>query len=196
MISWEEVLRSGVFLGHNDHQLLERAQQNLAVILDNAADAKNLATMLLKIADNCTSNLTVQQYVFTRVEEILGLGMDWSDADVDVYGAKHAHLFTADGKRTIDAPFLRALNSPDIYLQKSASLGLACLYTKCEGNIQSLVQWINSKLSSPAAGKSINQSINRCPTLIIQCPTQIIYHQLHHSLHTMDSFQSMSTNQL
>jgi len=27
----------------------------------------------MKIADNCTSNLPVQQYVFTRVEEILGL---------------------------------------------------------------------------------------------------------------------------
>ena len=44
--------------------------------------------MLLKIADNCTSNLTVQQYVFTRVEEILGLGIDFADADIDVFGAK------------------------------------------------------------------------------------------------------------
>jgi V-type H+-transporting ATPase subunit H len=152
LIQWEEVLRSGVFLGHTDHQLLERAQQNLAVILDSPTDAKVFATMLLKIADNCTSNLTVQQYVFTRIEEILGLGMDFSDADVDVYGSKHAHLFTADGKRLIDAPFLRALNSPDIYLQKSASLALACLYTRCEGNVESLVQWINSKFSSPAGG--------------------------------------------
>ena len=158
LISWEEVIRSGAFLGHNDHQLLEKSQTNLAIILDNPTDAKSLASILIKIADNCTSNLTIQQYVFTRVEEILGLGMDFSDADVDVYGAKHAHLFTADGKRIIDAPFLRALNSPDIYLQKSASLGLACLYTKCEGNVQSLVQWINSKLSSPAAGKTINPS--------------------------------------
>ena len=42
---------------------------------------------------------------------------------------QHAPLFTTDGKRLVDAPFLRALNSPDIYLQRSASLGLACLYT-------------------------------------------------------------------
>ena len=152
LISWEEVIRSGAFLGHNDHQLLEKAQQNLAVILDSPNDSKNLASILIKVADNCTSNLTVQQYVFTRVEEILGLGMDFSDADVDVYGAKHAYLFTSDGTRLVDAPFLRALNSPDIYLQKSASLGLACLYTKCDGNMDSLVQWINSKLTSPEAG--------------------------------------------
>ena len=79
LISWDEVIRSGAFLGHNDHQLLEKSQTNLAVILDSPSDAKNLATILLKIADNCTSNLTVQQYVFTRVEEILGLGMDFSD---------------------------------------------------------------------------------------------------------------------
>ena len=150
LISWEEVLRSGVFLAHQDHQLLERAQTNLAMILDNQTDARTLSTLLLKIADNCTSNLTVQQYVFTRIEEILGV--DASVEDAEVFGAKHAPLFTADGRRLIDAPFLRALNSPDIYLQKSASLGVACLYTKCDGNIDALVQWINSKLASPAAG--------------------------------------------
>lgn len=80
---------------HNDllvqHQLLDQAQSNLAVILDNPENSKKLANMLLKIADNCTSNLTVQQYVFTRVEEILGLGIDYADADVDVFGPKVSH---------------------------------------------------------------------------------------------------------
>jgi hypothetical protein len=42
---------------------------------------------------------------------------------------QHAHLFTLDGKRLIDISFIRALNNPEIYLQRSASLGLACLYT-------------------------------------------------------------------
>lgn len=41
---------------------------------------------------------------------------------------QHASLFTVNG-RLVDAAFLRALNSPEIYLQRSASLGLACLYT-------------------------------------------------------------------
>ena len=45
------------------------------------------------------------------------------------YSPQHAPLFTTDGRRLVDAPFLRALNSPDMYLQRSASLGLACLYT-------------------------------------------------------------------
>jgi hypothetical protein len=120
--------------------------------LDNKQDAKDLTSMLLKIADNCTSNLTVQQYVFTRIEEILGLGTDLADSDVESFGSKHAPLFTSDGVKVVDAPFLRALNSQDIYLQKSASLGLACLYTVCEGNTGALIQWINGKLLSPSAG--------------------------------------------
>lgn len=70
------------------HQLLEKAQENLGVVLDSPQDSKELASMLLKIADNCTSNLTVQQYVFTRIEEILGLGVDFGDADIDVFGPK------------------------------------------------------------------------------------------------------------
>jgi hypothetical protein len=79
------MLHSGL---HLQHQLLDQSQKNLAVILDNPQKSKELATMLLKIADNCTSNLTVQQYVFTRVEEILGLGIDYNDADFDVFGPK------------------------------------------------------------------------------------------------------------
>jgi hypothetical protein len=88
------------------------------MILDSHQDSKDLTSMLLKIADNCTSNLTVQQYVFTRIEEILGLGTDYSDSDIDIFGPKHAPLFTSDGKHLMDTCFLRALNSPDLYLQR------------------------------------------------------------------------------
>ena len=83
--NFPSILRTGL---HIQHQLLDQSQKNLAVILDNPQKSKELATMLLKIADNCTSNLTVQQYVFTRVEEILGLGIDYNDADFDVFGPK------------------------------------------------------------------------------------------------------------
>jgi len=120
----------------------------LGVILDNPQDSKELAKMLISIAENCTSNLTVQQYVFTRIEEILGLGTDFSDADVEVFGARHAHLFTKDGKNLIDGPFLKALSSSDSYLQQSASLGFASLLTVAEGNITAIVHWINSKLDA------------------------------------------------
>lgn len=108
--------------------------------------------MLIKIAENCTSNLTVQQYAFTRVEEILGLGIDLTDVDSDAFGSKHAHLFTSDGVHLIDNSFVRALSSSDIYLQKSAALSLACLLTVCEGNIVSLIHWILQKLSSITNG--------------------------------------------
>lgn len=59
---------------------------------------------------------------------------------------KHAPLFTSDGVHLIDSSFVKALLSTDIYLQRSASVGFANLLTVCEGNISSLINWINSKL--------------------------------------------------
>ncbi len=134
------------------HQLLERAQANLGVVLDNVADARNLSSILVKIAENSGSNLTVQQYIFSRIEEILGIGVDLADADIDAFGSRHAPLFTSDGTNIISSPFLRALSQSDIYLQQSAAVGYACLLTVCEGNENALIQWINSKLSSSVAG--------------------------------------------
>jgi V-type H+-transporting ATPase subunit H len=106
--------------------------------------------MLIKIAD--TSNLTVQQYTFTRIEEILGRGSDYTDTDKMSLVKKNAKLFTSDGTRIVDAPFLRALNSSDNYLQRVASEGLGYLLTVCEGNASALIQWINTKLVSTSAG--------------------------------------------
>eukprot|EP01038_Epipyxis_sp_PR26KG_P010714 gene10714-14386_t len=151
-IQWEEILRSGVVLKSTDHQLLERSQGILSVILDNPQQAKDLASMLIKIAENCVSNLTVQQYAFTRIEEILGLGGDYEDADKDAYGVKHAHLFTVDGVKLADISFVRALSIADIYTQKSAALSFACLLTATEGDVNSLINWIISKLTVNTAG--------------------------------------------
>lgn len=151
-IQWEELLRSGVVLQHRDHQLLEKAQGNLSVVLDNATDANEFAKMLLKIAENCTTNLPVQQYVFTRIEEVLGLAVDASDKDRDAFGLKHAPLFTTDGRKLADNAFVRAINFSDLYLQRSASVAFAALLTVTEGNTGALVQWINAKLSSPTTG--------------------------------------------
>ena len=50
------------------HQLLEKSQSSLDVVIDNPQDAKDLSGMLLKISD--TPNLIVQQYAFTRIEEV------------------------------------------------------------------------------------------------------------------------------
>jgi hypothetical protein len=108
--------------------------------------------MLVKIAEFCTTNVTVQQYVFTRIEEILGIGVDFSDSDRDIFGIKHAKLFTTDGKQLSDSTFSRAITFSDIYLQKSASLAFATLLTACDGNGAALVNWINTKLSSSSVG--------------------------------------------
>jgi hypothetical protein len=125
-------------------------------VLDNQQDASEFVKILIKIAENCTSNLTVQQYVFTRIEEVLGLVPSADSNDSEAYGMKHASLFTVDsggGKlRLADNAFVRALSFSDIYLQRSASLSFSALLTSYEGNINALISWINTKLSSQSNG--------------------------------------------
>jgi V-type H+-transporting ATPase subunit H len=133
--------------------LLERAQSNLALVLDNEEDAREYVTFLIKIADQCQNNVTIQKYAFTRVEEILGLHPDYNESDLEVFGSKHAKYFLkADTKQVFDAPFIRALNSADNTLQKSAAIGLASLFSAGSGDILSLVSWINSKFVASAQG--------------------------------------------
>ena len=124
----------------------------MGVVLDNSQEASEFVKILIKIAENCTTNLTVQQYVFTRFEEILGLGIDLNDSDREAFGTKHAPLFTVDGKKLADTCFIRALKSSDIYLLRSATLSFACLLTVCDGNTNDLLNWINGKLNSSASG--------------------------------------------
>jgi V-type H+-transporting ATPase subunit H len=109
--------------------------------MNNHSTAKQLVTILLKLADKCTSNLLAQQYVFTRIEEILS-------ADSSDFKARAA-LFTSSPDGPIngsgvvqDGPFLRALRSTDAFIQESASVGLALLYTAYNGEVNSLVSWI------------------------------------------------------
>jgi V-type H+-transporting ATPase subunit H len=153
-VQWEELLRNGIILQHRDHQLLERAQSNLSVVLDSPSDAEEYAKMLLKIAEQSTTNVIVQQYVFTRIEEILGIGIDLTDANADAFGTKHAKLFTVEvGANRIlnDNAFVRAIGFSDNYVQKSASVAFATLLSVYDGNVTALVSWINSKLPSTSA---------------------------------------------
>lgn len=149
IINWPELVRAGMFLSQSEFLLLERAQENLEAAMSNKHDASTLAGALMKIADNCTSSLPVQQYVFTRVEEILGLNpSDFSGTDHEAFVYLRAPYFTIDGINIQDGPFLRGIRSKDPYTQRSASLGLACLLTAREGEVNALVNWICEQLSS------------------------------------------------
>eukprot|EP01031_Cornospumella_fuschlensis_P029619 gene29619-35754_t len=159
-IQWEQLPSSGVFLQHKDHQLLERAQANLAVVLDNQPDAKEYVAMLLKIAENCTTNVVVQQYVFTRMEEILGLGVGPGGADEGVYGMKHAPLFLSSPTNKLSEACFKALQFSDIYVQKAcANVYAALLSVYAEvtektstGGLTTLLTYLTNKISSPAQG--------------------------------------------
>jgi V-type H+-transporting ATPase subunit H len=157
-IDWSRMQSSGVFLTEDDTKLMENAQSNLEMILDDSRNTAQLVSLLMRIADSCTFDRTLQIYVFTKFEEIFGLGLARSSTVGDVgvsslslspsgkdstsrnsgsaYGAKHVPLFleenhlsnTYDAK-VIDGPFLRALSNPDVYLQKAAALSLSFILT-------------------------------------------------------------------
>ena len=84
----------------------------------------------------------MQQYVYTRIEEVLGLNIDTSDVDIAVFGSHNARYFAPDGVNLSDAPFLRAIKSSDPYTRKSASLGLACLLSQKTGKLTEFMEWI------------------------------------------------------
>eukprot|EP00981_Chlorochromonas_danica_P010043 scaffold2953_cov187-Ochromonas_danica.AAC.8 len=160
-IQWEQLPSSGVFLQHRDHQLLERAQSNLSVVLDNPVDAKEYVAILVKVAESCTTNIVVLQYVYTRMEEILGLSWDSrEDVNSDAFGMKHSILFTVEqpqsvpnsGRKLQDNCFRILLTTSDIYLQRTMSTVFAALLSAWDGQVSILLQWVALKLSSQSNG--------------------------------------------
>lgn len=154
-------------------------------MLDNNVDAKEYISILLKIAENCTTNVVVQQYVYTRMEEILGLSQDSKDdVNSDAFGMKHSVLFTMEGgKRINDNCFSRALTqTSDIYLQKSCSIVYAALLTQFEGNANALILWMINKLASVSNGVwemalpalAVLARTDKCKPLLIR--NNIIFH--------------------
>ena len=138
------------------HQLLERSKERLDGVLSVPSDAKKLAEILMSLAD--ASDLAVQQYAFTRIEEILGLGSYIAEADSSACGVKNTSLFMGEAGVVDDAVFLKALENrdrADAYVQKSASLSLACLMSDKpvgQKNVVRLLQWISTTLQSAAPG--------------------------------------------
>lgn len=141
-VDWDSYLRAGVFLSQSEFQLIERAQDNIDFAMGNETSARALANLLMKLADKCTSSVSAQQYVFTRVEEILLGSEDLNDFE------KRALLFTINGKTLQDGPFLRALRSSDQYIQRSASSGLALLLNAGSGEHNSFITWLCEMFST------------------------------------------------
>ena len=110
----------------------------------------------MKLASNSTPHdIDIQQYVFTRVEEVLGLQIEITDVDSSVYGHHRAVLFTADGINVVDAPFFRAMTSSDPFIKRSSSLGLACLLSQKEGKLGEFIDILIQDV-----GYAINSSRN------------------------------------
>lgn len=88
--------------------MLDKAQQNLEGIMKVNSEAKDLVRVLMAVADK-VSNVRILQYVFTRVQEVLGLASEQAFAVVD---KKRADLFSVDGVQLLNSEvFLKCLLS-------------------------------------------------------------------------------------
>ena len=115
LIDWSKILHAGVFFTHENLQTLERNQT-----AKRSSDGSNetigeVLKMLLQLALHCSQDLRVQLYSLVRIEDIL------------LANGKHAALCKDEKGRMILSPFLLALSSANFFLQRSASIGLACL---------------------------------------------------------------------
>ncbi len=124
---------------------MERAESDLEYAMSNAASAKAYVNILMRLADKCTSSISTQQYVYTKIQQVLGVD------NISINVKSRAHLFTFDGNNLQDGPFLRAIRSSDVYTKKAASIGLATLLTVCDGEVNSLISWICDQLLSPVS---------------------------------------------
>jgi V-type H+-transporting ATPase subunit H len=96
--------------------------------------------MMIKIAENCTNNLSIQQYAFLRIEELLGLTGDIeSGGDVAI---KRAPYFANDKGEVPPTSFLRGIRSIDQMVQKSAACGYACLLVHLQGDVSTFINWL------------------------------------------------------
>ena len=93
---FEKINLSQYGLSSSETELVTKAQTNLALVLgskasDGVSDNKTFCSVLMKIASKSSpQDLDIQRYIFTRVEEILGLSVDMSDIDSVVYGHHRA----------------------------------------------------------------------------------------------------------
>jgi V-type H+-transporting ATPase subunit H len=140
IVPWSRIQSAGVFLSASNEKLIEKAQDHLESFMNNADDAAELVRLYYTLANNCTYDLQVQQYVFTRFEEILQLGAAAAAANSSSQqqnqnsnnnkqrGGGFAHLFISKEGELNDGAFIRALTNSDPYLQMCAARGLATIY--------------------------------------------------------------------
>lgn len=139
IVPWSNIQSAGVFLSRANEVLIEKAQSHLESFLLIPEDAMELVRLYYTLANNCTYDLQVQQYVFTRFEEILVLGTltsssgsNGSSVSKESNGSGNrkgfAHLFVTKDGELNDGAFIRALTNSDPYLQLCAARGLATIY--------------------------------------------------------------------
>lgn len=157
---WSRVQSAGVFLSAQNEIVIEKAQNHLESFLMVAEDARDLVRLYITLANNCTYDLQVQQYVFTRFEEILDLGSSTSANSLVANGVKkggngavgvmsYAELFVTKEGDLNDGVFIRALTNTDPYLQKCSARALSNIYANIPAELLPVPEPSQGSLNIP-----------------------------------------------
>ena len=174
IMPWSRVQSAGVFLSAQNEATIEKAQNHLESFMMVSEDARDLVRLYVTLANNCTYDLQVQQYVFTRFEEILDLGSSTSANSLLANGAKnmsngslaaksYADLFVTKEGDLNDGVFIRALTNSDPYLQKCSARGLSTIYASISPELLPIPghsQYLSIPLSPSGGGGNTGTTVD------------------------------------
>ena len=93
-VNWDLLVKNSDFLSESEYLMLEKSETLGDDLLKTESTAQNFARLLVKIAENCSSDFGVLKFVFSKMETTLRLGPTVTSSGT----ASRASLFKlADG---------------------------------------------------------------------------------------------------
>jgi V-type H+-transporting ATPase subunit H len=172
-------------------QLVREAETSLDrfVNSDGLQELQSLVNVYLSLLQSNTQQLSLRQYVFTKIEEILYYS---KDGDLDIVCQRHVSMFlqvnmddNVDGVK--DGVFVRALGDFDPYLSKTAAKCLSTIYAYHPQNVtvftsagnatsntntnSNLMYWVKTKLKDSVNDLSVLDVLLPSLSVLVMVPS-------------------------
>ena len=128
----------------------------LEEMMANPTSAGQYARLLLKIAENCSSDEGVLKFVFSKILTIVGLGECVTSSGV----ASRAGLFKRPDGGPPESSFWTAMSSQDNELKRLASRCLAYMLAEIPGgNVTQFAVWLADEFQSEGARDAVTAMV-------------------------------------
>ena len=134
-------------------------------LLQNSTSAREYSRLLVKVAENCSSDDGVLKFVFSKAQTILGLNSAVTSSGT----ANRAELFKAADGSLPESSFKQAMLSSDTELRLAASRCLAFLLTQIPGDVDGFITWLVVEMAAEDALTRIAQIVPAA-SIVFQIP--------------------------